>query len=184
VLKTTVTALRLHPTGLEPEKGKQTVGVVIVLRDITHEVEVDRMKTDFIAAVSHELRSPLTSILGFASLIQRDLERRIVPCAGNDETIGQAADRMSQNLTIIEDESMRLTRLINDMLDVAKMEAGRMEWRMDETNLTEVIGQAVATTSALAEEKGLSIRVQLPDNDLPTVWADRDRLVQRYEAGR
>jgi signal transduction histidine kinase len=178
VLKTTATALRLHPTGLEPEKGKQTAGVVIVLRDITHEVEVDRMKTDFIAAVSHELRSPLTSILGFASLIQRDLERRIVPCAGDDEAIGQAADRMSQNLTIIENESMRLTRLINDMLDVAKMEAGRMEWRMDETDLTEVIGQAVATTFALAEGKGLSIRVQLPDNDLPTVWADRDRLVQ------
>ena len=178
VLRTTTTAVCLPPPILEPEEGKRVAGVVTVLRDITHEVKVDRMKTDFIAAVSHELRSPLTSILGFASLIQRDLRRRIVPYVGADEDVGEAADRILQNLAIIEDESMRLTRLINDMLDVAKMEAGRMEWRMDETHLTEVIAQAVTATTTLAEEKELRVRVQLPSDDLPVVWSDRDRLIQ------
>jgi len=178
VLKTTATALRLPASIPNPERERTVTGAVIVLRDITHEVEVDRMKTEFISAVSHELRSPLTSILGFASLIQRDIYRQIVPCVSSDEKGHQAAARILENLDIIENESMRLTRLINDMLDIAKMEAGRMEWRMDETNLTEVIGQAVTATTALAKEKGLSIRVQLPSYDLPLVWGDRDRLVQ------
>jgi PAS domain S-box-containing protein len=178
VLKTTAIALYLREPALEQPKEAQIGGVVTVLRDITHEVEVDRMKTDFIAAASHELRSPLTSILGFASLIQRDLIRRIIPFANGDENTSHAAHRMLKNLTIIEDESMRLTRLINDMLDIAKMEAGRMEWRMDEADVTEVIGQAVSATAALVEEKGLAIRVQLPPSDLPAVWGDRDRLIQ------
>ncbi len=178
VLKTSATALRLPPPVLEPEQGEQIAGVVTVLRDITHEVEVDRMKTDFISAVSHELRTPLTSILGFASLIQREFRRRIAPHVAADDRARQVADRILDNLTIIDRESRRLTRLINDVLDIAKMEAGRVEWHMAETDLSGVIQSAVAATSALAEEKNLPIQVYLPPEGLPPVWGDRDRLIQ------
>ncbi|RMF28596.1 MAG: response regulator, partial [Chloroflexi bacterium] len=156
----------------------QAIGVVTVLRDVTHEVEVDRMKTDFISTVSHELRTPLTSVLGFARLIRKAFEREIVPVLPEIRRVQRAKKRILDNLTIIESESQRLTRLINDVLDIAKMEAGRMEWHMAETDLGEVIRQAIAATTALASEKGLPIQVTLPPEGLPLVWGDRDRLIQ------
>jgi PAS domain S-box-containing protein len=176
VLKASLTSLRLP----SPESGRAEplLGVITVLRDITREVELDRAKTDFITAVSHELRTPLTSVLGFASLIRRELRRRITPHLEAAEEAQQATERIQDNLDIIEQESLRITRLINDMLDIAKMEAGRMEWRMGQTDLTQVIGQAVTATTALAEEKNLPIETHLHPDGLPAVWADRDRLVQ------
>jgi PAS domain S-box-containing protein len=178
VLKASTTALRLPPLIQEPSSERQIAGVVTVLRDITHEVEVDRVKTDFIAAVAHELRTPLTSIMGFASLITRDLRRHITPRLDDEEKSQQVLTRIRDNLNIIEGESERITRLVNDMLDIAKMEAGRMEWHMEETRLDGVIAQAVATTTTLATERNLPIQVHLPSDGLSTVWGDRDRLVQ------
>ncbi|MDY7078308.1 MAG: GAF domain-containing protein [Chloroflexota bacterium] len=178
VLKTSATALRIPPPILEPEAGEQIAGAVTVLRDITHEVEVDRMKTDFISTVSHELRSPLTSILGFTRLIQRDFQRRIVPHVASEEKVHQTAARILSNLTIIEGESKRLSQLINDMLDFAKIEADQMEWRMHVTDMAAVIQSGVVATTAMADEKGLSIQIDLPPDGLPPVWGHRDRLVQ------
>ncbi len=175
VLKASTAPLHLPSS---EHKEQHSFGVVTVLRDITREAELDRAKSDFITAVSHELRTPLTSILGFASLIQRDLQRRIVPHLDSDEEPGQAVNRIQHNLAIIEQESMRITRLINDMLDIAKIEAGQMEWRMEETDLTEVIDQAVTATTALAEEKNLPVQIHLPSGKLPSVWADQDRISQ------
>jgi signal transduction histidine kinase/GAF domain-containing protein len=176
VLKASITAL--HLPSLENEQVEPILGVITVLRDITREVELDRAKTDFITAVSHELRTPLTSVLGFTSLIRRELRRRIAPHLDAAKEAQQATERIQDNLDIIEQESLRITRLINDMLDIAKMEAGRMEWRMGQTDLAQVINQAVAATTALAGEKNLPLETYLPPDGLPAVWADRDRLVQ------
>jgi signal transduction histidine kinase/DNA-binding response OmpR family regulator len=162
-------------------------GVVTVLRDVTHEVAVDRMKTEFISTVSHELRTPLTSVLGFAKLINRTFERDIVPVlppAGRK--LERAVRRINENLGIIESESMRLTRLINDVLDIAKMEAGKIEWREDKVDLERVIRSAVVGTSALATEKGLPVIIEWPSHprdgeaqiSLPILRGDHDRLVQ------
>jgi len=178
VLKVSTTALRIPPPILEPEKGEQIAGVVNVLRDITHEVEVDRMKTNFISAVSHELRSPLTAILGFADLIQRDFQRWITPRTAADEKASQVASRILENLSIIENQSKHLTRIINDVLDIAKIETGQADWPMYSTNLTEVVRRAVAATTPLAEEKGLPIHTHLPPDGLPPVWGHPDRLIQ------
>jgi len=178
VLKASATALRIPPPILEPEIGGQIAGVVTVLRDITHEVEVDRMKTNFISAVSHELRSPLTSILGFANLIQRDFRDWITPHVNADEKTRQIADRVLENLAIIEGQSLRLTQLIDDVLDVAEMETGQVEWHMAKTDLTEVIQSAVSAITPLAEEKDLPVRVHLPANGMPPVWGDPGWLVQ------
>jgi signal transduction histidine kinase len=178
VLKTSSTALRIPPPVLEPQKEERIAGVVTVLRDITHEVEVDRMKTDFISAVSHELRSPLTSILGFTDLIQRDLRRRVYPHIAPNDKAHQIADRILTNLSIIEEQGQRLTRLVNDVLDLAKIESGRIEWPMEDTDLAEVVHTAVNAASGLAKDKRLPILVHLPPSGLPPVRGHRDRLVQ------
>lgn len=155
----------------------QLKGVVTVLRDITHEVEVDRLKTEFISAVSHELRTPLTSILGFANLIRSRFRRRIAPFVAGDAKARQTADRILENLAIIETESQRLTRLINDLLDIAQMESGRVEWHMGDVDVGQVIRDSVTAAAALAREKGLTVNLAVLA-PLPSVWGDRDRLVQ------
>ena len=107
--------------------------------------------------------------LGIAVLVGANLDR-LAPQL--------AIERIQKNLHIIEQESERITRLITDMLDIAKIEAGQMKWRQDDTDLTEVIAQAVAATTSLAEEKELPVQVHVPDGGLPPVCGDRDRIVQ------
>ncbi|MEO0686391.1 MAG: histidine kinase dimerization/phospho-acceptor domain-containing protein, partial [Cyanobacteria bacterium J06649_11] len=105
------------------------LGSVILVRDITQEKEVDRMKTDFISTVSHELRTPLTSVLGFASIIQEKLEEDIFPLLPTENRkTKKIVRRVKDNINIIISEAERLTTLINDVLDIAKMEAGKLDW--------------------------------------------------------
>jgi signal transduction histidine kinase len=176
-------ALRASACAVRTKYGTGSVqdgrlmGVVTVLRDVTHEVEVDRMKTEFISAVSHELRTPLTSILGFSSLIQRTFRRRIAPLVEYDEKAKSAAERILGNLVIIETESKRLTRLINDVLDISKIESGRLEWNMEALDIGDVINSSIATTAALAQDRALTVTVDMPLSR-PSVWGDFDRLVQ------
>jgi len=154
------------------------LGTVILIRDITAEKEVDRMKTDFISTVSHELRTPLTSVLGFAKLIQKKLEESILPLIQTeDKKVNRSVRQVTENLAIIVSEGTRLTKLINEVLDVAKIEAGKMQWNMDGLAIVEVIDRAFAATSALFEQKGLE-PVQDIASDLPNVYGDKDRLIQ------
>jgi signal transduction histidine kinase/ActR/RegA family two-component response regulator len=152
--------------------------VITVLRDVTREKEVDRMKTEFVSTVSHELRAPLTSVLGFTKLINRTMERDVVPLIPADHSRGQRAmQRIHENLGIIVTEGERLTRLINDVLDISKMESGRVDWHDQTLDLLPVIRQAAENVHTLAAAKGLPIGLQLPES-LPTLWADADRLLQ------
>jgi PAS domain S-box-containing protein len=159
-------------------QGSVVAGVTTVLRDVTHEVRVDRMKTDFISIVSHELRTPLTSVLGFAKLIHRNFESAVVPKIADDDRHGQrAAERIKRNLEIIESESQRLTRLINNVLDIAKMEAGKIDWHMADMRIQDAVDSAVAATSSLAADKPIQIHAEI-EPELPTVTADLDRIIQ------
>jgi signal transduction histidine kinase len=125
--------------------------------------ELDRLKDDFLSTVSHELRTPLTSIRSFSEILfdNPDLD----------------TEERSRFLTIIVKESERLTRLINQILDLAKMEAGRMEWELDDIDPRAVIEEALAVSSGLLAEKSIRLEVKL-DSHLPRVHADRDRLMQ------
>jgi PAS domain S-box-containing protein len=168
----------LRASSASIREGGESLGVVTVLRDITHEVALDRMKTDFVSLVSHEVRTPLTSVLGFAKLIQKSFEQHIAPqITLSDRKSCRVVERIHDNLDIIVSEGERLTRLINQVLDIAKMEAGETTWQMETTSITEVIHQAVAATSALAQAKGLNVWLDL-ERGLPPVRADQDRLVQ------
>ncbi len=153
-------------------------GTVVLVRDITVEREVDRMKTDFISTVSHELRTPLTSILGFAKIIGKRLDERVYPAVPDpDASTSRAMSQVRGNLDIIVDEGARLTALINDLLDLAKMEAGRVEWRDDEVDLNALVRRVTATVEPLFSEQDLPLLVE-PDPELPPVRGDRNRLEQ------
>lgn len=169
-------SLTLEPGEMRDSAEQEVLGVVTVLRDITQEQAVDRMKTDFISTVSHELRTPLTSVLGFTKLIQKTFERDIVPRVQNDRSGQRTAERIQSNLEIITSEGERLTRLINDVLDIAKMEAGKVDWELRPTPFAEIIETAVHATSALALHKGLLVEIAVAE--LPTAVVDRDRMVQ------
>lgn len=125
--------------------------------------ELDRLKDDFLSTVTHELRTPLTSIRALSEILfddpEIDLEQR-------------------QNfLSLVISESERLTRLINQVLDMAKIEAGEMDWTIAPMALNDVAGQAAAAAGQLFRDKHIDLRVD-PAVDLPPVEGDHDRLVQ------
>jgi signal transduction histidine kinase len=135
-------------------------------------------KSIFLAGVSHELRTPLTSILGFAKIIQKRLEGRIFPLVNvRDEKTGRAVRQVSENLGIIVAEGERLTDLINDVLDLAKIEAGKVEWHMQPLLVLDVIERATTATASLFQGKHLAL-IKEVDVDLPEIVGDRDRLIQ------
>lgn len=168
--------IRAVSSAIHAENG--IIGVITVLRDITKEWEIDRMKTEFISTVSHELRTPLTSILGFSKMILKRMEKDISPyLSKEDEAIRKAEEKIKENLNIIISEGERLTNLINDVLDIAKMEAGKVEWKMQPLSMADVIEHAMIATSALFYQKRLAAIKDISD-DLPLVTGDRDRLIQ------
>jgi signal transduction histidine kinase len=135
-------------------------------------------KTAFLSNVSHELRTPLTSVVGFSKLIRRRLDEAVFPSVpAGDAKRDRAMRQVSDNLGIIVEEGERLTALINDTLDLAKIEAGRMEWRRDVVDLAEVITRAVAATAPLLTSSGPQMIVDL-EPDMPSIIGDRDRLIQ------
>lgn len=160
------------------EIGADYIGTVILLQDITKEKEVDQMKTDFISTVSHELRTPLTSVLGFAKVIKKKLQESVLPLVQTDDKkVQRTVRQVNENIDIIVSEGERLTNLINDLLDIAKMEAGRVDWNMQPMQVNELIARAVTATSSLFEQKQLTLEQDL-ESDLPMVEGDRDRLLQ------
>ena len=125
--------------------------------------ELDRMKDDFLSTVTHELRTPLTSIRSFSEILHDSPELDL--------------GERQQFLTIIIRESERLTRLINQVLDLSRIESGRMKWVMTDVDLVEVVEHAVASMRHLFEEKQVGLKVFKPEQ-VPMVHADRDQLIQ------
>ncbi|TEB13494.1 ATP-binding protein [Pelotomaculum propionicicum] len=140
--------------------------------------EIDKLKTDFLSTVSHELRTPLTSVIGFARLTRKKLEDVIFPqVKSNDKKVETAEAQIRSNINIIVSEGERLTELINDVLDIAKLEAGKVEWKMEPLSISEIIDRATASTAFLFEQKGIKLIKDIPA-DLPNIKGDRDRLIQ------
>jgi signal transduction histidine kinase len=125
--------------------------------------ELDRMKDDFMSTVTHELRTPLTSIRSFSEILLEDPHIELA--------------QRTLFLSIIVKETERLTRLINQMLDMAKIESGNAEWRAAELDLRAVIEEAAEATGQLFSEARVGISHALGEA-APRVMADRDRLMQ------
>jgi signal transduction histidine kinase/CheY-like chemotaxis protein len=140
--------------------------------------EADAAKSSFLSTVSHELRTPLTSVLGFAKIIRRRLEERLFPLISDeDRKVQQVKRQVIENLDVVVSEGERLTKLIDDVLDLAKIEAGKFTWNMGTVSVSEVIERAIAATASLFEAKKLNL-VREIDSELPTVNGDLDRLIQ------
>lgn len=124
--------------------------------------EVDRLKSEFLNTVSHELRTPLTSIKAFAEILL--------------ENQAEDLDTQVEFLGIINKEADRLTRLINNLLDLSRIEAGKMQWDFQDVDLDEIVASAGAAFRAHADKKGLVLEV-LHDPGM-RMRGDRDKLVQ------
>jgi PAS domain S-box-containing protein len=147
------------------------LGRLLVFRDITREREVERMKSDFVSIVSHELRTPLTSIQGALQLVLGQ------PESGRPGMAEGLPPRGRELLAISRSNTERLIRLINDILDIAKIEQGRNQLRREALSPEELCRSAAAEISAFANDRDIGVEIKVRQG-LPRVLADRDRSVQ------
>ena len=138
--------------------------ILVVFRDVTERKKIDRMKSDFISTVSHELRTPLTSIRGALGLI-------------TGGAVGDVPKRVGTMIDIAYGNSDRLVRLINDILDMEKIEAGRMEYAMRPLDVAEMIDKAIRENEAYGAEHDVTFVVTDVLVDA-TIVGDEDRLLQ------
>ena len=140
--------------------------------------EADRIKTEFLSTVSHELRTPLAAVLGFAKIISKRFDSVIFPNLRLDEdTVRASVLKVKNNINTIISEGERLTDLINDLLDVTKIEAGKVEWEMKPVSVAEIIKLASDITSSTFEQHGLELECDV-ENDLSEISGDKYRLEQ------
>ncbi|MEC7983692.1 MAG: hybrid sensor histidine kinase/response regulator [Myxococcota bacterium] len=160
------------------QKGEERVGTVMVMRDITEEKRVMSMKNAFLSTVSHELRTPLTSILGFTKIIQKKWKKVIVPLFEADNKREERAKKqITKNVDVIISEGERLTALINNVLDITKMESGSIDWKYEKTTFLAIVEQSIAATQGLFDQKALTLTTELEDAEVVVV-VDKDRLIQ------
>jgi len=153
--------LQAKSARVQQESG-DLIGIVTILRDITQQKEIDKMKTELVSMVAHELRSPLTSISGFSELmLDSDITRR----------------QSTEYASIILKESNRLSELINKFLDISRIESGRIQPKMAELDLLETVQVVVGNNSYLADKKGIQVEVTAPE-ELAPVWADGGMIEQ------
>ncbi len=146
---------------IRDEDGK-TTGVVMIFRDVSARRELERMKDEFISIVSHELRTPLTSIRGSLGLLEAGVAGELPP-------------KVQRMLTIAVSNTDRLIRLINDILDIERMESGKVQLEKAECRIHEVMRQAVEAVHGMASQNEVEILLK-PINAI--VWADQDRILQ------
>ena len=140
--------------------------------------EANRIKSNFLSTVSHELRTPLTSVLGFAKIIRKKLDESILPVLNlEDKKAAKSLGQIRDVTEIIVIEGERLTALIDDVLDLAKMEAGKIAWNVQQISIDEIIDRATSAVSSLLEQKNLELIKEVEDG-LPEISGDRDRLIQ------
>ena len=140
------------------------IGVVTILRDVTQQKEIDKMKTELVSMVAHELRSPLTSISGFSELLL-------------DDDISR--EQSEEYAKIILTEATRLSDLINKFLDISRIESGRIQPKKTEVDLNETVQMVVGNNSYLAAQKEIDVEVHDPDK-LPIVRADAGMMEQVF----
>jgi signal transduction histidine kinase len=132
---------------------------------VTQLRELDKLKSSFLANMSHELRTPLNSILGFTDVIMEGLD-------------GPLTDYMDNDLRLIQKNGQHLLHLINDVLDMAKIEAGRMNLNPENFRAIEVMEEVTSITSTLASDKNLSLFLEEDSDQDMKIYADRTRLRQ------
>ncbi|HNP72216.1 MAG TPA: ATP-binding protein [Kouleothrix sp.] len=144
--------------------GGEWLGGVVVYHDITREVLADRLKSEFIATASHELRTPLTSIRGYVDLLLLG-------------TLGPVSPSQSEFLKVVKTNVARLVELIDDLLDVSKVEAGEIRLRREAVDVAEVLYEVGESLYSQFTERSISLAIDVQQS-LPRIMADRQRLRQ------
>ncbi|MEX8520171.1 MAG: ATP-binding protein [Leptothrix sp. (in: b-proteobacteria)] len=155
--------LRAYSHALE-EKSHSLERASSELRAANEQLKsLDKLKDDFMSSVTHELRTPLTAIRALSELMLDDTE--------------MALEQRQQFLAIVVAETERLTRLVNQVLDLAKIESGHADWHDSALDLGQILRSAVQSTAELMRSRGIRVELDLPEK-LPSVQADHDRLTQ------
>ncbi len=134
-------------------------GAVIVFRDVTHEREVDRLKTEFVSVASHQLRTPLTAIRWYLEDLQ-------------SQEIGPLLPEQKANVDQAVTSTSRMISLVNDLLNVSRLETGRLSIVPKPTDIAEVLKDVVQENTGIADAKGCAIKLHLPDDTLPAINVD------------
>jgi PAS domain S-box-containing protein len=156
--------LLIHPAPVV--LGDEFLGTVSIFRDITREVEVDRLKSEFVATVSHELRTPMTSIKGFVDLLLMGATGALNP-------------EQRRFLDIVKNNTERLEILVNDLLDISRIEAGKVTLSFQPIDVRELLHEAELFIERRREETGKKIDLVIEASpDLPQLWGDPERVRQ------
>ena len=137
------------------------IGAVMVLRDVAKQRELDRMKTDFVSSVSHELRTPLTAIKAYTATILRDPD--------------MAEQTKREFLAIIDEESTRLTNLVEDILEISQIESGTVKVPLQAVGIAAVVEQVLSALKPLADKKNIQLQTNI-DAELPKLQADETKI--------
>lgn len=156
-------SLRVGIAWMRDYQGEKT-GVVVLFQDISREKEVERLKNELISTVSHELRTPLTTMKEFVSIM-------------SDGIAGPLTADQKEYLNMVMSDMNRLARIINDLLDISKLEAGRMELQKRLIDPGLLIKDQLASFRPEAESKKIALSVNLPSK-LPQIYIDPDRITQ------
>ena len=181
------TLIRYHDE-LEQRVAERTAELTRINERLVHEVTIrkraeeaaeaaNRAKSDFLSMVSHEIRTPLTSVLGFAVLIKKRLARLLPASAVDTPKKRLQAEQIQDNLDIIVAEGERLKHLINDVLDLAKLEAGKMAFKSEPVDPAEVVRHVMNASAGLLQNSQVVLDTRI-EGRLPQVRGDRDRLIQ------
>jgi signal transduction histidine kinase len=163
--------LRFYSAPVRGSEDSNLLGRIFVFRDVTRESAVDRMKTEFVSTVSHELRTPLTAIKGYVDLMV------------SGQT-GPVSEIQQEFLGLVQASTRRLSALINDMLDVSRIESGRIALRQESVDYVPLVQQTVRMMQNEAEKKQITVSVEIVGADsadnviLPPVIGDSDRITQ------
>lgn len=150
---------------LAPVSLRETfLGTVSIFRDITHQVEVDRLKSEFVSTVSHELRTPMTSIKGYVDILLMG-------------AAGPLNEQQKRFLDIVKNNAERLAILVNDLLDISRIESGRLKLSLQPIDLSQLARQAIADLVQRSQEENrpMQIESQIP-RKLPRIWGDPDQV--------
>jgi signal transduction histidine kinase len=163
LMPTSERVIRSYSSTVRDDTGA-TLGTVTVLRDTTRDQEVERLKSEFLTVVSHELQTPLTAIKGALELVQ-------------DDDTGELSRVQRRFLDTIDRNCARLVSLVGDLLDLSRLEAGRIELEPQSLDTCSVVRGALSAVSNLFESRGTTVQLDVPES-LPPILGDRRRVEQ------
>ena len=148
---------------MAPLKSNESVrGSVAVMRNVTEESKLEKLRRDFVANVSHEIRTPLSMLQGYSEALLDD--------------IAASPEERKELVQVIHDESLRMGRLVKDLLDLARMEAGHIEMKLEQVDLESLMKRVHRKFLVLAKEGSIRLKYEVPDEPLLIQAADEDRL--------